>query len=821
LTRDQLDKKSRISDELAVEIRRLESEMLQRSKQFQESSDALNATKAELRAAGKVSANERSQFVEEAAALREKSEQAEAQVVSLESQHAEAIAQAAALSAQLKQQEAATKAAMSSSREDQWLQERVGLAEQLAAESAEVFRVRTVFEEKAARAQEVEASSHAELVTLRQGLDAAREELQTQAKEHQDELARFNMQAARLRADAARDVSDALKRGEEMQARREASLGSPIGGDAEVSTIARLENEVEGLRKEVAAAADRESKLQQLLDQEREINDESARQLQVLRKEGSADAQALAQELEQLSGAMEEREEEMMDIQFSMAELQNRLKDQFVLVGENADAFQQASEELADKDEKLTKAVEEQEAMVASMNDITEKLQAKIQSLSTELENRKESYRTLEEQTGRLLKKVEEDRDSLASELTRLRAEDARDISDLRAEVERTQAAANVLATELQTSKANAAALHEEWDSRLRQTVALSDAKLREVEAQAECREAELQEELRSLTARHALSARNAQERERVLMLEKNAHAAAAQEWSSQLAQAMQSASQQKAYLEGQLSEERASNARMTVELNGAHEGSSRSPSKQPPAQDAEVMLKQRADECEKLRNLAHVHALKARQDKEELQALIGVEKDRAGQFSAKLSDTQEQVVALTYKLNSAEAQVMELTASLDRSRLLERQALDRAQEYHSSLQLFREFGHEDFMAAAPRAESMHDDSVVIDDFPIRREPSLVDGELRPAVPQVLMSVELDLGGRTEKGGKKATLTIAPWQTRADFDQVVQTFLQENRVRPVFADSLVRYLEQLEADASTFPVRVSGSLGDIYNKYFQ
>ncbi|CAJ1376510.1 unnamed protein product [Effrenium voratum] len=64
-----------------------------------------------------------------------------------------------------------------------------------------------------------------------------------------------------------------------------------------------------------------------------------------------AGVQLLQEELRNLSDGLEAKEEEMLDIQFSMVELQNRCLDQGALVEENADAFQKASEELAEKEE--------------------------------------------------------------------------------------------------------------------------------------------------------------------------------------------------------------------------------------------------------------------------------------------------------------------------------------------------------------------------------------------------------------------------------------------------------------------------------------
>merc|ERR1712113_1280646 len=74
-----------------------------------------------------------------------------------------------------------------------------------------------------------------------------------------------------------------------------------------------------------------------------------------------------------------------------------------------------------------------------------------------------------------------------------------------------------------------------------------------------------------------------------------------------------------------------------------------------------------------------------------------------------------------------------------------------------------------------------------------------VDEMLGAPVPSVLISIELDLGFST------ATISVATWQTRNDFDAIVNSFLQENNVKLVFAEALVNYLEEVEREAVSFP----------------
>merc|ERR1712048_1200712 len=80
-----------------------------------------------------------------------------------------------------------------------------------------------------------------------------------------------------------------------------------------------------------------------------------------------------------------------------------------------------------------------------------------------------------------------------------------------------------------------------------------------------------------------------------------------------------------------------------------------------------------------------------------------------------------------------------------------------------------------------------------------------------PEVTSVLIAIELNLGNST------ATLSVAPWQTRADFAAVVDAFLKKHKLRPVFAGALLQYLEELEAEATSFPVLVKASLSDIFS----
>ncbi|CAK9016485.1 unnamed protein product [Durusdinium trenchii] len=76
--------------------------------------------------------------------------------------------------------------------------------------------------------------------------------------------------------------------------------------------------------------------------------------------------------------------------------------------------------------------------------------------------------------------------------------------------------------------------------------------------------------------------------------------------------------------------------------------------------------------------------------------------------------------------------------------------------------------------------------------FPAPGETELVS----PMVPSVLIAVEIDLGGSgDDTNGGAATLTIAPWQTSSDYKLVVQDFIHNYRLKPIFEEAVVRFLQ--------------------------
>lgn len=185
--------------------------------------------------------------------------------------------------------------------------------------------------------------------------------------------------------------------------------------------------------------------------------------------------------------------------------------------------------------------------------------------------------------------------------------------------------------------------------------------------------------------------------------------------------------------------------------------------------------------------------------------------------------ELQEKLNVVDGRCAAAEIRANDCAKSLERSRLLERQAKERTQELRIQLELLREFGKEDFMQPAHDVDASGAGYNSVQDATMptggasplgRRKSKELDDELGAALPSVLISAEVDLGL-----GRKATLTVAPWQTRADFDKIAQTFLDENRIKPLFRDALVHYLVDVDTAAEAFPAMVQASLSDIYARF--
>ncbi|CAE7688992.1 unnamed protein product [Symbiodinium microadriaticum] len=109
----------------------------------------------------------------------------------------------------------------------------------------------------------------------------------------------------------------------------------------------------------------------------------------------------------------------MLNIQFSMVELQNRCSDQGALVEENADAFQKASEELAEKEEALEQAVQRQQELRQQMSAASTALQGQVRQLSQELEHCQAAKSTAQSALSRL----QDENASLAAQLLQANTE--------------------------------------------------------------------------------------------------------------------------------------------------------------------------------------------------------------------------------------------------------------------------------------------------------------------------------------------------------------------------------------------------------------
>eukprot|EP00928_Gymnodinium_smaydae_P032880 TRINITY_DN23711_c0_g1_i1.p1 TRINITY_DN23711_c0_g1~~TRINITY_DN23711_c0_g1_i1.p1 ORF type:complete len:359 (+),score=63.97 TRINITY_DN23711_c0_g1_i1:73-1077(+) len=195
---------------------------------------------------------------------------------------------------------------------------------------------------------------------------------------------------------------------------------------------------------------------------------------------------------------------------------------------------------------------------------------------------------------------------------------------------------------------------------------------------------------------------------------------------------------------------------------------------------------------------------------------------------------------ALQERLAASAARAARLEAALRRSEREELAARGQARKLQASLALRHEFHRDGVEWPTPRCRShaaatqsmlrwppssQRDSSGLMRWPPTCVPPrppgdSPIDVETccwakRPAgtLPDVLLSVDLDIGIRS------LTLIVPPWQSSADYPEVVQAFLEKNRVRPVFADALVRYLEEVEAGAASFPVVTRARLVDVYSRY--
>lgn len=432
----------------------------------------------------------------------------------------------------------------------------------------------------------------------------------------------------------------------------------------------------------------------------RGLHHEAVSMLRAMQRDREHEVTELAMELGTVSAGLEQKEEDIMTIQFDMVELQNKLREQAQQMTKNSDAFHRASKELAVKDGKLEAATARQEELLAQMNDVSMQLQGKVAQLSQELEQSRGAYQSLDEHTRNVVSRLEAERDALASELERVRAEATADMTALR--------------EQLRAQEAESARVHAELAHRA-------------IEAQAKA-EQDLQELRKKLQA----------------------------------------------------------------ELPSAPGDT----------------------------------ALAGERSERDFSTLVPTLTQR--------STTEH----LEEQLATREAQLQEVAAALERSRLLERQARERVQEYRTSLELYREFGREEFLAGAvlrpppdlrPESFDCSESDSQTTDISLAQCGSqggstgcstlpfslAVEEDEGPAVPSVLIAVDVHLG----QVAGSAMLTVAPWQTRSDFDAVVRSFLEQHRVKPLFAQALVKFLEEVETEASSFPARIRADLAAIHSRF--
>mmetsp|Transcript_52491 Transcript_52491/g.152835 ORF Transcript_52491/g.152835 Transcript_52491/m.152835 type:complete len:602 (-) Transcript_52491:53-1858(-) len=561
--------------------------------------------------------------------------------------------------------------------------------------AAELRRLEVELEAKSAAARE----SRDQLRCANSELRAARQAGEVARAEHDSELATLKETNEKLRREALdrRAATPSTTSAPGTPCLRAGGAGCDPASNPTASWSAASPADERSFRG-AATPASHTQELEDLrveLARERELHQEAVRLLRAQRVNGDVEIVSLEQELANVAAGLEQREEEVLSIQFDMVTLQNRLRDQVQLVNSNAEAFQQASEELADKEEALQQANARQEELLEQINSI----QGKVNRLSEELETSRAAYQALEEQTRAKVSVLQADCDALAAELHRVRAESDGQLATLRAELQKREEAADAL-----TSAFIVSALKEQLrpgDASMAGTVAVAVA-----------------------------------------------------------------------------------------------------PSEEPPAEDTEG---EAAPSTPPRRPLSPSAAATA---------------------AAAKSAMEDRAAVIEEQLATAHAEINDLKSALARSRLIERQAVERAQEYRTSLELYREFGAE-FFADMPACKersspsSPHGGQLDGEDAPMdgkdvgfRRLVSEGDDVGEVALRKVLISIELDLGA-----AGSACMTVAPWQTTSDFEGIVSEFLQEHKVKPLFADALIAYLEEVEAEAKTFPVYVQANLSEIFSAY--
>uniref|UniRef100_A0A7S4T332 Uncharacterized protein n=2 Tax=Alexandrium monilatum TaxID=311494 RepID=A0A7S4T332_9DINO len=763
LTRGQLDEKSDLCDELAEQLRQLEVDLDESRGDLRNARACLSASGAELRAAAHAGAAECLGHEEEAQALcerlvwsRHEAEAAESKSEAASELHA---TESARLRSLLVDEEASVQALESRAAAGDARSEALDAAQ--AKHSADV------------------SSLTSELQRCRAELEALQDGPSGCGAAEASDLERTLVEERSAKCSLA-EAHAALESRLEEQSRVAADRLAAAEASAHQPKL-----EVETLRRELSESTEREAGLMKALQQEKELHDEALSMLHQQRIEGQALNVELRQELEQFSGGIEQKEDEIMNIHFEMVGLQNKLHDQMRLFSENSEELKQGREQLAEKDGRLQHALRRQEELVVQMNEATSKLQEKVAQLSHELEGSRAAYQTLEQHTQAVIGRLESEREALLMEIAHARAEADGRVDATQAANERLEAERRALLAELTEARAEAS------DSavQLEHLAAASQASQREARSELDVLQRELRTAVESANTQRGLVAEH-QELQRSLR-EEHLQAACLLGERDDTLTGMAETVEELRRVAAQCGDQ-ATKYELAVGTLEAREA------------EAAWQLQEAATQLEELQQ-----RLEAQQQREA--ALT----DSSRQESQRTWELQERLRSTDERCDALEIRARDLERTLERSRLKERQALERAQELRTSLALLREFGREDFMhGAVPKlSEDGREPPPVAPPPPAAQHRDPVDARLGAEVSSVLISVELDLGFST------VALSVAPWQTRADFDTVVDAFLKEHRLKAVFAEALVRYLEELEAQATAFPVAAQASIAEVYSQY--
>ena len=108
------------------------------------------------------------------------------------------------------------------------------------------------------------------------------------------------------------------------------------------------------------------------LQQERVLHKATRRLLHEQCLQNTAQAGKLQEEIQRVSGALEQKEEDLMVIQFDMADLQNRLTEQARTCEDSAKELKEGKAQLAERDKRLQAALGRQQEFTAQIEGASE-----------------------------------------------------------------------------------------------------------------------------------------------------------------------------------------------------------------------------------------------------------------------------------------------------------------------------------------------------------------------------------------------------------------------------------------------------------------